>query len=106
VRCRHCGATFSSARPESTREFHTRAGQKQRLPALCRGIIWLFIFSALPCTAPPAAVIGGVWYASNRQDIKTLPGIFAGLGVISLVLAIGQTALIVLFTVVYTLAQP
>src|SRR5687767_4121404 len=32
VRCRHCGATFASARPEDSDEFQRRATLKERLP--------------------------------------------------------------------------
>ncbi len=105
MRCRHCGATFSSARPESSTEYRHRSGRQERLPALRRSVVWLFICSALPCTAPLVAIFGGFWYASNRSDAKALRGIYAGLGPLSLALAYGQVVFIVVITVIYALSQ-
>jgi hypothetical protein len=105
VRCRHCGATFESARPESRDEFRSRSGQKLRLPAIRTGLIWLVVCGLITCTAPFAAVIGGVWVASHRSDIKQLPGLYTGLAAVGLGSAILQTSLIALFTLLYAFSQ-
>ena len=105
VRCRHCGATFDSARPESKKEFYSRAGHKKRAPSVRNGVVWLFLLGVLPCTAPFTAVIGSVWYLSHRADIKKLPGVSVGFAVIGLAAAIGQTVLVILLTVLYGLAR-
>lgn len=105
VRCRHCGATFESARPESSREFHSRAGHQKRAPTVRKGVVWLFVLGILPCTAPLTAVIGSAWYMSHRADLKKLPGVSFSLAAIGLAAAIGQTVMVILLTVLYALTQ-
>ncbi len=104
VRCRHCGATFDSARPESSAEFLRRASQKVRTAGLHTATIWLFIFCVLPCTAPLAGIVGGLWYASRRHDIQQLPRIYQGLCRLGLGIALVEFILIGGFTFVYSLA--
>ncbi|HEX9048616.1 MAG TPA: RING finger protein, partial [Verrucomicrobiae bacterium] len=52
VRCRHCGTVFQSARPQEAGEFQQRAALSQRLPALRRTIVILFVVCVLTCLAP------------------------------------------------------
>ena len=61
------------AQPESNSEFHNRAAVEASLPGLRRACIWLLVFSALTCTAPIAAVVGGLWYHSHRKEFAALP---------------------------------
>src|SRR5437867_6392692 len=42
VRCRHCGATFASARPEDAGQFQKRVAQTERLPEVHRQVIGIF----------------------------------------------------------------
>jgi len=79
VRCRHCGATFDSARPQDAAEFQQRTELTQRLPALRRTVVVLFIFSVLPCLAPIGAVWGAIWYPTHREDVRVLPTIYGAL---------------------------
>ena len=100
VRCRHCGATFSSARPEDAGEFWARSERDERLPQVRRTVIWLFICCIVPCVAPIGLVWGGIWYARNRDDVGALPSLYGalckiGLGVaVALVVGIALMALV------------
>lgn len=102
VRCRHCGATFTSARPEGTGEFHYRAALEQRLPATRSAVIWLFVLSMLPCLAPIGAVVGVIWYSSHHEDVKALPSLYLALYRIGLGVAIGQTVTLVVMGLLYS----
>jgi hypothetical protein len=101
VRCRHCGAMFESARPQGADEFQRRTAVQQRLPALRRTVVWLFVVSAIPCGAPVGAVWGLVWYPAHRQDVRELPSLYGALCKIALGLSIGQTVAITLLTALY-----
>lgn len=105
VRCRHCGATFESARPESSLEFRQRAGRLQRVPTLRRNIVWLFVMAALPCTAPVAAVFVPLWYWPRRQEVAAQPGVYVGLCWLAMVISIAQTATLFLMTMLYSLVR-
>jgi hypothetical protein len=105
VRCRNCGATFASARPEDATEFKQRKKQRKRLPGLQKAVLVLFVVSVLPCLAPFAACLGTAWYYANRDDIQALPGMYAGMGKLALVVSIGQTLLIVGMAVVFALVR-
>ncbi len=105
VRCRHCGATFQSARPESMDEFRSRADRQDRSAPIPTTAVWLFIFCLLPCTAPLAGILGGVWYAAHRHDIKTLPRIYQTLCLLGLGLAALQIIVIVGFTGLYAASE-
>jgi hypothetical protein len=103
VRCRHCGATFSSARPEDADEFQRRTAREERLPKVKRMVVWLFVFSVVPCCAPVGAIWGLAWYPGRRDDVRALPSIYAALCKIALGVAIGQCATIVLMAALYAL---
>ncbi|MBN1673661.1 MAG: hypothetical protein JXR37_21620 [Kiritimatiellae bacterium] len=103
VRCRNCGATFGSARPEDEAEFEAQERLRARTPALKRGAILFFAFSALTCTAPLAALAGLCWYAANRKALKTLPALYAALCVAGIIVGFVQTAVIVAMSIVYQL---
>lgn len=105
VRCRHCGTVFESARPQETTEFQQRTALSQRLPAVRRTIIWLFVFSVVPFLAPIGAVWGLFWYPANRDEVRMLPAIFGAVGKISLAVAIGQTVALVALTLLFTLTH-
>jgi hypothetical protein len=105
VRCRHCGATFESARPESAHEFRERAGRLERVPTLRRTIVWLFVLAAIPCTAPIAAVILPVWYFPRRQEVAAQPGVYVGLCWLGMVAAVAVSAMLVVMTTLYAMAR-
>lgn len=105
VRCRHCGATFESARPQDAEEFQQRNELSERLPAAKRTVVWLFIFNVLTCLAPIGAVWGLIWYPSHREEIRALPAIYGALCKIGLAVGIGQTVALVLLTLLYSLVR-
>jgi uncharacterized Zn-finger protein len=96
VRCRFCGATFATAAPQLYGEYAQQQRLQDDLPRLRKTGIWLLVFSAIPCTAPPAAIIGSIWYLSNRRKIESLPAMQLGLIRIGLVIAMSLTALMVI----------
>jgi hypothetical protein len=102
MRCRHCGATFSSGRTEERTEFQKRTEINERLPAARRNIVVLFVFSVIPFVAPLAAVVGAIWYWSNRDTIRALPALYRGLCKIALALGAGQTVLIAIMLMLFS----
>jgi predicted RNA-binding Zn-ribbon protein involved in translation (DUF1610 family) len=105
VRCRACGAVFESARPQSVHEFSRQQDAASRRPGLKRTTVWLFVFSVLPCSAPVAALVGAVWYYSNRGELEGLPALYPTLSRLGLAISIGQTVLAVFAAVLYTLLR-
>jgi hypothetical protein len=101
VRCRNCGATFISQRPEDTCEYRQRKDLEKHLPQLRRGVITLFIFCVIPFTAPFAMLFGAFWYVSRRNDIKALPVLYSAISNIAIYVGIGQTAFIILALMVF-----
>jgi hypothetical protein len=105
VRCRHCGATFASARPEDSAEFQQRSDLEKRLPAVRRTVIWLFIFCVLPCLAPIGAIWGVVWYPAHRQEVNALPSLYPALCKIGLGVAIAQAIALVVLGLLYSVVR-
>ena len=101
LRCRFCGTTFVSARPQDEEEFRQQGEREKRLPVARRVVLWIFILSVLSCTAPIGAVWGLVWYPSHRDEVSTLPSVYSALSKIGLAVGIGQTLLLVLMSVLY-----
>jgi len=101
IRCRYCGATFQSARPEDTNEYQEHKAIEQYLPALQKSIIILLIFCIIPFTAPIAAIIGIIWYSSHRKKIKALPRLYSAISNIAIYLGIGQSIFIIIATVLF-----
>jgi predicted Zn finger-like uncharacterized protein len=101
VRCRHCGATFKSARPEGSDEYVEHKATEEILPKLRRGVIWLLVLCVIPFTAPIAAVIGFFWYWAHRDQIKVLPRLYSAISGIAICLGIAQTVFVVLATFIY-----
>ena len=105
VRCRHCGATFSSARPEDSEEFRQRAARAERLPEVRRTVLWIFVLSIVPCAAPVGALWGATWYRSHREDVRALPSIYPVLCQLALAVAFGQCLLAGLMAVLYAVVR-
>ena len=103
VRCRHCGTTFESARPQEVEEFRQRTDLAQRLPIARRNIVIIFILSVVPCLAPIGAIWGFIWYATHRDELRALPTLYSALCKIGLGVAIGQTVIMVLMTLMFSL---
>jgi hypothetical protein len=103
VRCRHCGTTFESARPQEAEEFRQRTDLASRLPAAKKTIVWMFIVSMIPCVAPIGAVWGLIWIPTHKEEVRALPTLYNALCKIGLVVAIGLTVIMVLMTLLYSL---
>lgn len=95
IRCRHCGATFLSSRPQDTDEYRKREALENELPRLRRGIILLFILCIIPLTAPFAVLFGVCWYFSKREDIKALPTLYSVISKLAIYVGAGQTAFVI-----------
>lgn len=102
MRCRHCGATFTSAHPEDSAAFSQRTALESRLPRIRQTVITLFVCSVLPCLAPIGGVAGLIWYATHREDVAALPSLYTALSRIGIVVGLGQTVLLVLMALLYS----
>jgi predicted RNA-binding Zn-ribbon protein involved in translation (DUF1610 family) len=102
VRCRHCGATFTSARPEDSQTFQQRSALEQRLPKIRQRVVTIFIFSLLPCLAPVGGIWGLIWYATHKEDVQALPALYPALSKIGIAVGLGQTVLMVLLALMYS----
>lgn len=96
VRCRHCGATFASARPQGVSEFQSRTALEARLPEVRKLAVVIFVLSVLPCTAPIGGVWGWIWSRANREEIAALPALYGALLKIGLIVAAATTTVLVL----------
>ena len=105
IRCRHCGAVFSSATPQEAEGYSVQQRIKAKMPAVRTASIWLLIFSLIPCTAPAAAIIGLIWYIRNRQTIRVLPALNAALCKIAVGVALAQTGLLILCGILASMAN-
>jgi hypothetical protein len=105
VRCRHCGATFTSAAPEEAAAYHREQALRAKLPGVRTTGIWLLAFSLIPCTAPFAAIIGLIWYFSHRQAIRALPPLYAAVCTIAVGIACAQSGLLIVCGVLASMAR-
>lgn len=99
IRCRHCGATFQSSRPQDQNEYSSQMDTKNRLPEIRRAVILLFIFCIIPFSAPFAAVIGIGWYFSNRKHLKALPTLYPAIAKLAILAGLGQTVFITIIVI-------
>jgi hypothetical protein len=100
IRCRNCGATFQSRKPQGKSEYLSEVDVKKQLPKTRRAIILLFIFCIVPFTAPIAALIGALWYLSKREHLKYMPRLYSIMLKLALFTAIGQTIFYVIIIVI------
>jgi hypothetical protein len=105
LRCRHCGATFPSHRPQDRSDYDKQQEFEQNQPTLRRSIILLFVLSIIPCTAPLAGVIGSGWVLVNRSQVRLLPPIYSALCKIAVAVAIGQTLLMALMMFLFEFSK-
>ncbi len=105
VRCRHCGAIFSSARPEGATEFKQRTALEQRLPTVRRTLLWLFGLCIVPCLAPIGVIWGLIWYPRHREEVESLPSLYPALYKIGLGVGIGQIAIIIVMGLLFTVRR-
>jgi ribosomal protein L40E len=105
LRCRNCGTTFASARPQDRQDYRAEGETSQKLLRIRRTSIWLLIFGLLPCTAPLVAIGGSIWYAANRSYIRRLPGTPAAVCVIAVGAACLQTLVMIIAAVILPAAS-
>ena len=101
IRCRFCGATFVSAQPEDASSFNQRSEREKRLPVVRHTTVWIFVLSAIPCTAPIGGLWGLVWFSTHRSDVEALPLLYTALCKIGIAVGLGQTVLMILMTIIY-----
>jgi len=102
LRCRHCGATFASARPEDRDEFERRTQIAGEHPGLRTRVIVMFVLSIVPLSAPAGVAMGLVWYWPNRDKVETLSSIHPALARLGLIAGFIQTAAFIVLGVVYS----
>lgn len=101
LRCRYCGTTFASARPENVVEFQARTAISAAMGDTRRTIIWIFIASIIPLVAPVGAAWGFWWHRLNRDAVQALPALYGALGRIGLIVALVQTGAIIILTALH-----
>ncbi|MBI4860086.1 MAG: hypothetical protein HY815_07455 [Candidatus Riflebacteria bacterium] len=102
LRCRHCGATFESARPQNAAEFSERTSLKSRMSELERNVIGVFVACSLPFTAPLGAVVGGGWFLLNRKDVSGMSSLYRALLKIGLGVGFVQTTGLIALAFIYS----
>lgn len=105
VRCRHCGATFTSARPQGAGEFQHQTDLESRLPAAKKQVVIMFVLSVVPFTAPAGAIWAFVWRPGHAEELEALPPLHAALHKIGLVAAIVLTSAMAVMTGLYALVR-
>ncbi|MCS7303753.1 MAG: hypothetical protein NZ602_01420 [Thermoguttaceae bacterium] len=105
IRCRHCGATFPSGQLEDPQTYQQRIQLQNRLPGLCKAVIWHFILSVIPCTSPVGALVGGLWRVVHRAELRSLPPIHAALSRLALLIGTGQTLLLLFMVLLFHLLR-
>lgn len=103
VRCRHCGTVFQTARPLDSAEFSQAASWEAKAPGLRKKIIFLFVLSLVPFTAPVGILILFFWAHARRQEVEELPSLFPALIKIGLLVGAIETVGMVLVAVIFSL---
>jgi hypothetical protein len=105
VRCRHCGATFATARPQEAAEFQHRSALESRLPMARKHVLIMFVLSVVPLTAPAAAIWALVWRPAHADELAALPPLHAALHKIGWVASIALTLAMVAMTALYVVVR-
>lgn len=105
VRCRHCGATFASARPQDAVEFQSRTALDARMPQARKQVLIIFVLSVLPITAPIGAIWAWIWRGGHAEELAALPPLHAALHKIGLFAAIALTIAIAIMTALYVVVR-
>jgi len=103
LRCRHCGTTFATARPQESAEFQRRGALLTRLPAARRTVVTLFVLSVIPIASPVAAVWGLFWRTKNEDVLDALPPLHAALSKIAVITACAVTIAFAVLTMLFVL---
>jgi hypothetical protein len=100
VRCRHCQAAFDTAAPLTRREHAEKQRVRPLLESLKKTSVTLFVCGIIPFVAPLAALLGGIWFLSNRKEIRKLPAmnrVFCYVGLIASLLCTTTIILVMVF---------
>lgn len=100
IRCRHCGATFEKD-PQETANYQSQLHMASRGASLRRMAILSFILCVVPCSAPLGIVVGGIWYAIKRDELRSIPSFFRALCLIGLSIAVIETAALSFFSMFF-----
>ncbi|HWW62769.1 MAG TPA: hypothetical protein VN181_15445, partial [Thermoanaerobaculia bacterium] len=92
VRCRHCGAQVEAKIEEKT-AYQQRKARKARAPKLRQMSIVFLVLSLLPFLSVVPALGGALYYRSHRDDIRRLPGSYAGYYRISIAVGAAHLAI-------------
>jgi hypothetical protein len=101
IRCRHCGATFQSARPQGAEEFQHGSSIAESLPAAKKTVVRIFVFSVVPFLAPLGAIWGLLWWRGNRERLRALPSFYGALLRLGLIASLTLTVAMTLLTLTY-----
>lgn len=101
VRCRHCGSTFTSARPQDAAEFQRGSQLRDRLPEIKREAAIVFALSVFPFAAPVGAVWGYIFRKKHQAHFDELPPFTLALHRIGLIAAPVLTVVLIVMTVLY-----
>jgi hypothetical protein len=99
VRCRFCGAVFD-ADPQDASDYQARSERRARVPALRRSAVIILLAGIIPCTAPLAALGGGLWLLGHRQDLRAVPAVHTAMAWIGVGAGTLQTVAAVIVTIV------
>ena len=102
VRCRYCGVTFETARPQEAAEFAAQARDKQALITHRRVGVTLLIIAVIPCTAPLAALVGVIWYLAAHGHIAALPPLQATICRLAVGIALAVTVILIVLASIYS----
>jgi predicted RNA-binding Zn-ribbon protein involved in translation (DUF1610 family) len=101
LRCRNCGATFASARPEDSETFRTRAKHQTRRSGTQTVTTVVFGLCILPCTSPLGLILAALWYPIKRKELASMPALYRTLLIIGIIVAAILTIGTVALSLVY-----
>ncbi|MBI3926619.1 MAG: hypothetical protein HY319_13845 [Armatimonadetes bacterium] len=104
-RCRHCGTSFDSARPEDATEFRKKHALRIKRSSFENMVVGLFLAALVPCLAPFVAAMAVAWFFSAREQVDSLPSLHAGLFKIATVLSIAESLFLIAVVAVYTIQK-
>jgi hypothetical protein len=64
-------------------------------------VIWIFILCVVPFLSPIGVVAGLLWFALNRQTVRSGPALYAGMLKIGIGIGTLLTLLMIVFALLY-----
>jgi hypothetical protein len=102
IRCRHCGLTFETARPQETSEFAAKQMQAVATKNHQRFGTVLLALAIIPCLSPFVAIVGILWYVLARRHISVMTPLHATICRLAVVIASAVTLLFVAAAAAYS----